>query len=296
MTDVRQLTDEEFRQISAKRLEKDRTFVRDVHFTIDESERDENSAIPGMMIRIEIHTNGEWKSISFTKGFTAVDDTKHLYFFEKGWPCYHDKFLNPEDIIPSGHFTLNASKENKERVLELLKATNVTTEAVQIPEGDLNRFFQSATESPEKMKQKIEDAKVQIPITNMKWLNWAIYNCDQRVTRLLGTKPIMFTKELKRIDGVVVERFNYKARGWETIPGEPKMRFVDHSNKQNERKKRLVITCVTVSILTVLYACYFVLTHTDIKIAHLIGSVLGSLGVFGLSRWILNRVRKSKCE
>ena len=79
----------------------------------------------------------------------------------------------------------------------------------------------------EEMQEKINEAKVQIPITDMKWLDWAIYQCDQRVTHLLGTKPIMFTKELKRTDGRVIERFNHKVNNWEIIPGKP--RFPDAS-------------------------------------------------------------------
>jgi len=224
MTKVRELTDKEFGQISVQRLEKDRIFVRDVHFTINENKRDKDSKISGMMIRIEIHTDGKWKSISFTKGFTAVNDTEHVYFFKAGWPCHHDEFLNPEDIIPSGHFTLNDSRKNKERVLELLKNESATMEAVQIPSDsdDLNEFFQTTTKSPEKMEQKIEDTKVQIPIADMKLLDWAIYSCDQRVIHLLGTKPIMFTKELKRTDGKIVERYNHKINYWETTSGKPK--------------------------------------------------------------------------
>ncbi len=227
MTEARRLTDEEFGQISVGELESNRALIRDVHLTIDKSKCDENSTIPGAMIRIEIHTDGKWKSISFRKGFTVVDDDEHVYFFEEGWPCYHDEFLNPEDIIPSGQFTLNASKENRERALKLLRAENATIEAVQIPADEPNEFFQTDGESMEEIQEKINQAKVQIPITSMKRLNWAIYNCNQRVFNILGTKPIMFTKELKRTDGRIVERFNHKANGWEVIPGKP--RFPDAS-------------------------------------------------------------------
>ena len=188
-----------------------------------------------MMIKVEIYSEGldKFHVTTFVEAFPVSDDSKHVYFFENGWPCHYDEFLNPEDIIPSGFSTLNESKKNKERVLKQLKIEHAGTEMVELPKEGLNEFFQSAIDE-KAMEQKIKTNKVQVPIDSMKMLEWAIYGCNQHVFKLLGSIPIMFTKELKRTDGKVVERYNHKLKVWEVIPGTP--RFSDISIVRVVRK------------------------------------------------------------
>ena len=287
--EARKLGNDEFRQITAQKLENDRVFVRDVHYTIEESGRDKGSIIPSMMIEVEIDRespDGKWSGTTFVKAFPISDDPEHIFFFELGWPCYHDEFLDPKDIIPSGSFTLNASKKNKERVLEILKSEKAGTEMMEISKDGLNEFFKSAVGDEEAMKKKIEDSKVQVPINSMEMLDWAIYGCDQHVFNLLGSNPIMFTKELKRTDGKVVERYNNKLNAWEVISGKPKF------DTSRRFKKQIIFICTALSLLSVLGACFVLAEYADMKIGHLISIVLGS---FGLSL-IISRFRRRKSQ
>jgi len=228
---IRKLTDDEFGKISLKKLEERRAFVRDVHYTIDEKENDKKSKVSGMLVKIKIHQGkdkGGWTGISSAKGFIVCDDPRHIYFFERSWPCYYEEFLNPKDVIPSGRYTLNCSEENCKRAFEQIIAENTTTTAVKIPvneDGNMNDFFEStdgSMETIEAMKEKIEVNKVDIPIDSMKMLRLAIYNHTPKVIKILGVEPVMFTKELKRADNKIVERYNCIKKCWEIIPGKPK--------------------------------------------------------------------------
>lgn len=219
----RLLTNKEFGQITLQKLEGDRAFMRDVHLTINESQQKEKFAIVDMMTNLTVRyesPDGKLSGVTSTVAFFVTNDQKHAYFFELDWPPNYETFLNPEDVIPSGFSGLNESGENKERVLGILKAEQATIEMVEMSLDDFGEFIMADREE-DKAAQKSKGRKVRVPIDSMATLEGAIFGKDPRVYKLLGEGPIMFTKDLKRTDGEVVERYNHKLRTWERILGKP---------------------------------------------------------------------------
>jgi hypothetical protein len=220
MSEGKTLTYDEFTGLTLQELESDRALIRDVHFTIERAEK--GSMIAVLLTELTIHNKkeGQYSSTSYVKAF-QIDDRKHLYFFDNGSPIEYDDFLNPEDVIPSGNYRLNITRENKESALGLLETLSTSKNAYVMSPENMEKLVEMNL-NEENVVAVMEPYRIRTPIKTMEELEKAIYYGEANVLELFEAVPIMFTNDLRRADRKKIERYNHKLKAWETIPGIPR--------------------------------------------------------------------------
>ncbi len=205
-----------------KELIHSRPLQRDIHYTLSGATRDlkyvdeYHFLNPNPIVVIKSSHSASYHHETF-----RVRDSKHIYFFDRGWPVAEvPDFLCPEDIIPSGLHTLNTSYKNRERALaELLKEKATFGGLVQINGLALKIYKEDTFQDRRLLDAQFLSAPVRAPITDMTSLETAIYCSDPHILQVVGTVDIPFNKPLYRVAefGGNPQSYNSKEDTWKLL-------------------------------------------------------------------------------